>query len=81
MAVDEVPVNGFAGERKQVHGSDQLLRGTPGIVHLLLARTEVGGYCAHCQTLRAREVEEVRAAAAAEPPKRSAKAARPAVRK
>lgn len=49
---------------------------------VLLARTEVGGYCAHCQTLRAREVEEVRAAAAAaEPPKRSAKAARPAVRK
>ena len=29
---------------------------------VLLARTEVGGYCAHCQTLRAREVEEVRAA-------------------
>src|SRR4051794_33747975 len=27
---------------------------------ILLARTEVGGYCAHCQTLRAREVEEVR---------------------
>ena len=27
---------------------------------VLLARTEVGGYCAHCQTLRAREVEEVR---------------------
>src|SRR5437660_3766793 len=26
---------------------------------VLLARTEVGGYCAHCQTLRAREVEEV----------------------
>ena len=24
---------------------------------VLLARTEVGGYCAHCQTLRAREVE------------------------
>src|SRR6266852_1240353 len=40
---------------------------------VLLARTEVGGYCAHCQTLRAREVEEVRdiAAAAAAPVKRA----------
>jgi Fur family ferric uptake transcriptional regulator len=27
---------------------------------VLLARTEVGGYCAHCQTLRAREVEDLR---------------------
>ena len=27
---------------------------------VLLARTEVGGYCAHCQTLRAHEVEELR---------------------
>jgi len=27
---------------------------------ILVARTEVGGYCAHCQTLRAREVEEIR---------------------
>jgi Fur family transcriptional regulator, ferric uptake regulator len=27
---------------------------------VILARTEVGGYCAHCQTLRAREVEEAR---------------------
>jgi len=27
---------------------------------VLLARTEVGGYCAHCQTLRAREVEALR---------------------
>ena len=26
---------------------------------VLLARTEVGGYCAHCQTLRAREVEVI----------------------
>src|SRR5437660_6956360 len=32
---------------------------------VLLARTEVGGYCSHCQTLRAREVEEVRDSAAA----------------
>jgi Fur family ferric uptake transcriptional regulator len=28
--------------------------------HILLARTEVGGYCSHCQTLRSREVEEAR---------------------
>src|SRR5215469_9941374 len=27
---------------------------------ILLARTEVGGYCAHCQTLRAQEVEQAR---------------------
>jgi Fur family ferric uptake transcriptional regulator len=27
---------------------------------VLLARTEVGGYCAHCQTLRARELDELR---------------------
>src|SRR5919108_3632860 len=27
---------------------------------ILLARTEVGGYCSHCQTLRAREVDEIR---------------------
>jgi Fur family ferric uptake transcriptional regulator len=27
---------------------------------VLLARTEVGGYCSHCQSLRAREVEELR---------------------
>jgi Fur family ferric uptake transcriptional regulator len=30
---------------------------------ILLARTEVGGYCAHCQTLRAREIEEARVTA------------------
>jgi Fur family transcriptional regulator, ferric uptake regulator len=30
---------------------------------IILARTEVGGYCAHCQTLRAREIEEARRAA------------------
>jgi Fur family transcriptional regulator, ferric uptake regulator len=29
---------------------------------ILLTRTEVGGYCAHCQTLRAREVDELRQA-------------------
>ena len=27
---------------------------------ILLARTEVGGYCAHCQTLRALELEQAR---------------------
>jgi Fur family ferric uptake transcriptional regulator len=27
---------------------------------VLIARTEVGGYCSHCQTLRSREVEEAR---------------------
>jgi len=32
---------------------------------ILVARTEVGGYCSHCQVLRAREMEE---AAAAQPP-------------
>ena len=25
--------------------------------HIVLARTEVGGYCSHCQTMRAREME------------------------
>ncbi len=27
---------------------------------VLMTRTEIGGYCAHCQMLRAREVEELR---------------------
>ena len=27
---------------------------------ILIARTEVGGYCAHCQVLRAKEVEQAR---------------------
>src|SRR5438552_7815010 len=27
---------------------------------IVLARTEVGGYCSHCQVLRAREMEEAR---------------------
>src|SRR6266852_2987030 len=26
--------------------------------HILLARTEVGGYCSHCQSLRAREMKQ-----------------------
>ncbi len=30
---------------------------------ILLARTEIGGYCSHCQVLRGREVEEIAAAA------------------
>jgi Fur family ferric uptake transcriptional regulator len=40
---------------------------------VLLARTEVGGYCSHCQTLRAREVELARAETA-EPAGRERKA-------
>jgi Fur family ferric uptake transcriptional regulator len=44
---------------------------------ILLARTEVGGYCAHCQALRAREVEALREQSA-EPlrPPRRARSAR-----
>src|SRR5208283_1594295 len=38
---------------------------------VLLARTEVGGYCSHCQTLRAREVEVLRN----QPPEQSKPAA------
>src|SRR5215469_11650358 len=41
---------------------------------ILLARTEVGGYCAHCQTLRSREVDEVRTRVS-EPVKRTKRAA------
>ena len=42
-----------------------------------LARTEVGGYCAHCQALRAREVEALREQPAEpERPPRRARAAR-----
>jgi Fur family ferric uptake transcriptional regulator len=37
--------------------------------HILVARTEVGGYCSHCQVLRAREMQD----AAAEPIPSSAK--------
>ncbi len=36
---------------------------------ILIARTEVGGYCSHCQALRARELEEAAALAA---PRRAA---------
>lgn len=35
---------------------------------ILIARTEIGGYCAHCQVLRAKEVEEVRSSPEAETP-------------
>jgi len=31
---------------------------------IILARTEVGGYCSHCQSLRKRELEEAAAATA-----------------
>jgi Fur family ferric uptake transcriptional regulator len=34
--------------------------------HILLARTEVGGYCSHCQSLRAREMEQAAREVAAE---------------
>jgi Fur family ferric uptake transcriptional regulator len=44
---------------------------------VLLARTEVGGYCAHCQTLRSREVEAIREAASEAAPAPSRKAAAP----
>ncbi len=37
---------------------------------VLIARTEIGGYCAHCQTLRAREFDELRGRPP-EPPKTS----------
>ncbi len=36
---------------------------------ILIARTEIGGYCAHCQVLRSQEVEQARGAAAAAPAK------------
>jgi Fur family ferric uptake transcriptional regulator len=41
---------------------------------IVLARTEVGGYCSHCQAMRAREMEE--AAAAAPAPRKRAKKSR-----
>jgi Fur family transcriptional regulator, ferric uptake regulator len=36
---------------------------------VVLARTEVGGYCAHCQALRARELEAARKKTSAQTPK------------
>jgi Fur family ferric uptake transcriptional regulator len=38
---------------------------------IVLARTEVGGYCSHCQAMRAQEMEEAAAAAAPIPRKRA----------
>jgi Fur family ferric uptake transcriptional regulator len=35
---------------------------------ILIARTEVGGYCSHCQALRAREIEVARSAEPMPPP-------------
>jgi Fur family transcriptional regulator, ferric uptake regulator len=43
---------------------------------IVLARTEVGGYCSHCQALRAQELEQ--AAAEAPPPRLPEKARRSA---
>lgn len=40
---------------------------------VLLARTEIGGYCPHCQVLRAREMEEAAKAADANPQRGSAR--------
>ena len=40
---------------------------------ILLARTEIGGYCSHCQVLRSREVEQA-TVAAAKPKQRARKA-------
>jgi Fur family ferric uptake transcriptional regulator len=47
---------------------------------IILARTEIGGYCSHCQALREQEVREAAAAAAAvsdsaQKPRRNAAAA------
>jgi Fur family ferric uptake transcriptional regulator len=41
---------------------------------IVLARTEVGGYCSHCQAMRAQEMEEAAAAAAPTPRKRAKRA-------
>ncbi len=35
---------------------------------ILITRTEIGGYCSHCQVLRARELEHAATAADASPP-------------
>lgn len=40
---------------------------------IVLARTEVGGYCSHCQAMRVREMEEAAANPPAPPKKKSAK--------
>ena len=41
---------------------------------IVLARTEVGGYCSHCQAMRAQEMEEAAAATTPTPPKRAKRA-------
>lgn len=46
---------------------------------ILLARTEIGGYCSHCQVLRAKEVEAARAEEM--PVEDGAKSRRPAASK
>ncbi len=41
---------------------------------IVLARTEIGGYCSHCQVLRAREVAEAAAQVEAQPTTKRKKA-------
>jgi Fur family ferric uptake transcriptional regulator len=41
---------------------------------IVLARTEVGGYCSHCQAMRAQEMEAAAAATATTPRKRAKRA-------
>ncbi|HVW08972.1 MAG TPA: transcriptional repressor [Bryobacteraceae bacterium] len=41
---------------------------------IVLARTEVGGYCSHCQAMRAREMEEAAVTASPTPRKRAKRA-------
>ncbi|HEY4084516.1 MAG TPA: transcriptional repressor [Bryobacteraceae bacterium] len=41
---------------------------------IVLARTEVGGYCSHCQAMRAQEMEEAAAATTPTPRKRAKRA-------
>lgn len=45
---------------------------------IVIARTEIGGYCSHCQVLRAREISE---AATVQPPAAHAPATRPTRRR
>src|SRR5438067_958303 len=40
---------------------------------IVLARTEVGGYCSHCQVLRQREIEDAREQAPQTPPRPAAR--------
>jgi Fur family ferric uptake transcriptional regulator len=43
---------------------------------IVLARTEVGGYCSHCQSMREREMRDAAAALSASKPAKTAKPAR-----